>query len=85
MSYHVRMSGMMLQVPPADDRYFRSAAPADSDEPTVAPVTALDTLLAWLATIGILLLLVGTVVVASLVWFVNLFFAAPAPDEGVGE
>jgi hypothetical protein len=84
MAYPARVSEM-FQVRPADETLFPSAARADYDEPMVAPVTMLDSLLAWLATLGILILLAGGVVVAAVVWFINLFFATAAPDEGVGE
>ena len=51
----------------------------------LAPVSLLDCIAAWLATAGILIVLAGGVVIASLVWFVTLAFTGAAPDEAVGE
>jgi hypothetical protein len=63
---------------------------APEDEITVAggqlkPVTLLDSLLAWAATVGILIVLAGGVILAAMVWFLSVALSVGAADEGVGE
>jgi hypothetical protein len=62
--------------PAPEDEAFPAAKP---------PVTLLDGLLAWFATVGILLLLAGGVIVAAVVWFVSVALSMGRPDEGAGE
>jgi hypothetical protein len=51
----------------------------------LSPVTLLDSVLAWIATLGILILLAGGVILAAMVWFLSVALAVGRADEGVGE
>lgn len=74
MAFQARWSDVMFPAPA--DEAFPAAKP---------PVTLLDSLLAWFATIGILILLAGGVIVAAVVWFVSVALSMGRADEGAGE
>ncbi len=76
MAYQARWSDIMLPAPEDE------AVPVGTQLP---PVTLIDSLLAWFATLGILILLAGGVILAAMVWFLSVALSMGTPDEGVGE
>lgn len=82
MAYHARITEAGLQLPVGDD-YLPPVLPGGGVQ--LRPAQILDNLATWLAMVGVILLLAGGVVIASVVWFFSILIAGPTPDEGPGE
>jgi hypothetical protein len=76
------MSDVALEMS-VGDNYLPPVLPAG--ELQLRPANVLDNLATWLAMAGVLLLLAGGVIIASVMWFGSILFAGATPDEGPGE
>lgn len=82
MGDHSRMSDNALRLP-VGDNFLPPVMPAS--ELNLRPGRFLDHLVTWAAMIGVLILLTGGLIIAAVLWFGSVLFAAHTPDEGPGE